>query len=61
MTMELLPVPLIHHLCLNSDSLSRALRYLAPEILMENTGVAAPVGYDKAVDLWSLGCVLYIL
>ncbi len=37
-------------------------QYLAPEILIENSGGnAAPKGYDKAVDLWSLGCILYIL
>jgi serine/threonine protein kinase len=37
-------------------------QYLAPEILIESAGgAAAPRGYDKAVDLWSLGCILYIL
>jgi len=37
-------------------------QYLAPEILIENSGGnAAPKGYDKAVDLWALGCILYIL
>lgn len=37
-------------------------QYLAPEVLIESTGGAqAPRGYDKAVDLWSLGCILYII
>jgi serine/threonine protein kinase len=41
---------------------SFARRYLAPEILIESGGGAlAPKGYDKAVDLWSLGCILYIM
>lgn len=31
-------------------------QYLAPEILIANSGGnAAPVGYDQAVDMWALG------
>jgi serine/threonine protein kinase len=33
-------------------------QYLAPEILIANSGGnAAPVGYDQAVDMWALGSV----
>lgn len=32
-------------------------QYLAPEVI----GGVPKAGYDKAVDLWSIGCVLYIL
>ncbi len=35
-------------------------QYLAPEVLIDRKADAAS-GYDKAVDLWSLGVILYIL
>ncbi len=35
-------------------------QYLAPEVLVESKA-GTPGGYDKAVDLWSLGVILYIL
>lgn len=34
-------------------------QYLAPEVLTSEAD--SKKGYDKAVDLWSLGCLLYIL
>ncbi|KAF8252568.1 kinase-like protein [Wilcoxina mikolae CBS 423.85] len=33
-----------------------SLGYMAPEVL---SGSQGPTGYTKAVDLWSLGCILY--
>jgi serine/threonine-protein kinase Chk2 len=47
----------------SSSRLTRApLVLVALQILIENSGGnVAPKGYDKAVDLWSLGCILYIL
>jgi serine/threonine protein kinase len=36
-----------------------SLQYLAPEVLLEAKDKGQ--GYDKAVDLWSLGVILYIL
>jgi len=38
-------------------------QYLAPEVLTENEGGSQPKtrSYDKAVDLWSAGIILYIL
>jgi serine/threonine protein kinase len=40
-------------------------QYLAPEVLigsdLKEGIVASDNTYDKAVDLWSLGCILYIL
>jgi serine/threonine protein kinase len=34
--------------------------YLAPEIILESEGVT-DVGYTKAVDVWALGVILFIL
>lgn len=37
-------------------------QYLAPEILIANSGGnAAPVGYDQAVDMWALGSDMWAL
>ncbi len=55
---------LARHICTEQNSqLSRigTLDYMAPEILLENNNGEQNLPYTLAVDIWSLGCVLFRL
>lgn len=55
---------IIRHICTKQNStLSRigTLDYMAPEILMGNNDEDEALSYTLAVDVWSLGCVLFRL
>lgn len=55
---------IIRHICTKQNStLSRigTLDYMAPEILIGNNDEDEALSYTLAVDVWSLGCVLFRL
>lgn len=37
------------------------LSYLAPEVLMSRNGKAQAQGYSSLVDMWSVGCLAYVI